>query len=122
MEEELTYKVTPETLCYIHISIDNYKPDLMQRDAYSGEYYLQRMVPPRKIEYFFSLVETPTVDKFSHMIPSHVVSQSAVIIPESKVLENIIKQKRVINETFIQELHSMPRPGPKLVQGIVPEK
>jgi hypothetical protein len=70
-DKEFDYRITPNTICYIHLSIDDYKPDLMQMDPFSDTFYLQRMVPPRKLEYYFSLAETPEIEaKFSHMIPA----------------------------------------------------
>lgn len=46
------------TICYIHLSCDNYEPDLMEKDD-SGEYTLLRMVPPGKISYYFSIAQPP---------------------------------------------------------------
>ncbi len=43
------------TLVYIHLSSDNYEPDLMEKDDLTGEYTLLRMVPPGEVKYYFSI-------------------------------------------------------------------
>ena len=34
------------TICYIHLSCDNYEPDLMEKDESTGDFTILRMVPP----------------------------------------------------------------------------
>jgi len=46
------------TVVYIHLSSDNYEADLMEKDI-EGEFSVLRMVPPGKIEYYFSIAQPP---------------------------------------------------------------
>jgi hypothetical protein len=50
--------INENTICYLHLSLDNFTGDLMQRSD-NGQYSLMRMIPPKKVEYYFSLVEAP---------------------------------------------------------------
>jgi hypothetical protein len=47
------------TVCYIHLSCDNFEADLMVKDENTGEFSLERMVPPGKINYYFSIAQPP---------------------------------------------------------------
>jgi hypothetical protein len=44
----------------VHLSIDKFEPDLMSIDPDNpDEYFLTRMVPPKQVEYYFSIAGVP---------------------------------------------------------------
>lgn len=43
------------TQVFIHLSSDEFEADLMERNEQSGEFTITRMVPPGRIEYYFSI-------------------------------------------------------------------
>lgn len=47
------------TICYIHLSSDNFEPDLMSKDEKTGYFSILRMVPPGPINYYFSIAQPP---------------------------------------------------------------
>jgi len=51
----LSEEMDDHTLVFIHLSIDNGEPDLMEKDEITGEFTVLRMVPPGKVAYFFSI-------------------------------------------------------------------
>jgi hypothetical protein len=50
--------VNEKSLCFVHLSIDEFKGDLMKR-CEDGIYRIRRMLPPKKVEYYYSISETP---------------------------------------------------------------
>lgn len=51
----LSEEVDENTLVFVHLSCDNEEPDLMEKDDFTGDYTLMRMVPPGKINYYYSI-------------------------------------------------------------------
>lgn len=51
----LSDEMDENTLVYIHLSSDNKEADLMEKDELTGEFSLLRMVPPGKVNYYFSI-------------------------------------------------------------------
>lgn len=104
-------------ICYLHLSIDDFKADLMNYDQETDEYSILRMVPPRRIEYYFSVSEAPLTSKKNVNFSSTFVSRKAIVIPETKVMDNIIKTKRLIDKAYFEEIKVQPRPDKKYVNG-----
>jgi len=55
---KVSQKVNDKILCFIHLQIDDNKGDLMNRGE-DGVYRIRRMLPPRSVEYYFSISDTP---------------------------------------------------------------
>lgn len=53
--KKIVNEINENTVCYIHLSCDNYEADLMEKNEQTGEFTLLRMVPPGKIDYYFSI-------------------------------------------------------------------
>ena len=51
-------KINNKTLCFLHLKIDDYKGDLMSRGS-DGVYRIRRMLPPKNVEYYYSVSDTP---------------------------------------------------------------
>ena len=51
-------EINENTFCYLHLSIDEFKGDLMEKSD-NGQFNLMRMIPPKKVEYYYSLVDAP---------------------------------------------------------------
>ena len=47
------------TLVYIHLSSDNNEPDIMEKDEATGDFTILRMVPPIRVDYYFSIGQIP---------------------------------------------------------------
>lgn len=44
----------------VHLSIDKFEPDLMSVDPNNpDEYFITRMVPPKQLQYYFSVLGVP---------------------------------------------------------------
>lgn len=53
-------KIGPDDDVLIHLNIDGFAPDQMEKDPDNeGEYVITRMVPPKPIEYYFSVDGIP---------------------------------------------------------------
>lgn len=51
-------RVNEKTLCFLHLEIDNNKGDMMNRGE-DGVYRIRRMLPPKNVEYYYSISDTP---------------------------------------------------------------
>ena len=54
------YDIDEYAVVNIHLSCDNYEPDLMEKDP-DGVYRVVRMVPPESIKYYFSIDGKATI-------------------------------------------------------------
>ena len=50
--------INNKTLCFLHLKIDDFKGDLMNRGS-DGIYRIRRMLPPKNVEYYYSVSDTP---------------------------------------------------------------
>jgi hypothetical protein len=48
-------QVDEQTIVSIHLSCDDFKGEFMEFCQETGEYIVTRMVPPGRLEYYFSL-------------------------------------------------------------------
>ncbi len=51
-------RVNEKTICFLHLQIDDNKGDMMNRGE-DGVYRIRRMLPPKNVEYYYSISDTP---------------------------------------------------------------
>ena len=109
----------PNMLCYLHLSIDNYKPDLMEpKYSRPGVYSLRRMIPPRRVEYYFSLCEAPMAQQGKTQFSSTFLGKKAITVPGQNYIKNVIQTRTLIDRTYLEDLSVLPRPEKKLIKGM----
>jgi hypothetical protein len=52
--KKLSEEIDEQSMVYIHLSSDNNEADIMEKDESSGDFIILRMVPPGRIDYYFS--------------------------------------------------------------------
>lgn len=78
------------TLVYIHLSCDNGEADLMEKDEISGEFTLLRMVPPGKVNYYFSIAQPPLVSDATKSFTKTFINKRIIDIPGTNIFQNVI--------------------------------
>jgi len=121
---EYLEQLNPQTVVYIHLSCDNFHPELMEKDDKTGEFSLLRMVPPGPIEFYFSIAQPPILSAKSAMtsFTKSFLNQKRIEVPGTNIIENLIQTKTIINQTFIEDLTILPRPPPKKIKLLKREK
>lgn len=75
------------------------------------------MIPPKKIEYYFSLVEVPMANQDKSQFSSTFMAKKAIVVPGTNYIDNIINRKSLFNPV-IEALDVQPRPKRKFIQGL----
>eukprot|EP00347_Sterkiella_histriomuscorum_P007903 403347122 len=106
------------TPVYIHLSCDDYRPDLMERND-DGVYRLLRMVPPGSINYYFTIDSPEENQVYAHdqqhreVLMAEKVDNRFLKVPMTNIIENIAKKHPEIIPTFLEDLSIMIRPPPR---------
>ena len=88
-------EINDSTFCYLHLSIDEYKGDLMEKSE-NGQFNLMRMVPPKKVEYYFSLVNAPLAKQDKSQFSSTFMEKKAIVVPGTNYIDLVIQRKSLI--------------------------
>jgi len=76
-------KLKERSTVYLHLSIDNFEPDIMYADkSRKGEYYKVRMVPATLTQFYFSVNRLPQI-----RTDIRNVNANQREIPQLKILE-----------------------------------
>jgi hypothetical protein len=70
----------------------------------SKEFYLYRMVPPIKVQYYFS------INMIAYLYLQEILETKIIKVPKTNYLKNIIQTRKVVNDSFLAGLIAMPRP------------
>ena len=125
-------KFSPNEDVLIHLSIDSFYPDLMKKDPEKpGEYVITRMVPPKQIQYYFSITDAPRyrVDIESKTASLHkfpdlkAIQNKGGSIPWRLNISPLGSQNTVqIDLDYLSEINCRPRPEIYIPKKIEPEK
>ena len=86
---------------YIHLSCDNYEPDLMERNE-DGVYRLLRMIPPGQQSYYFTIDSETENQYYAHdqkhreVHMGEKIDHRTIKVPLTNIVENVAQQKQPI--------------------------
>lgn len=94
-------ELTEQDKVFIHLSFDNYEPDVMFADNYDV-YHVTRMVPPIDFNYYFTINGVP---KYATDIEKQeVLEEIHLNIPYANVPEIIIRTKELVDKEYLSKL------------------
>lgn len=97
----------------IHFSFDSYAPDMMEMDDV-GAFNIIRMVPPIEFNYYFTINGVP---KYATDLDKEQISEEVnVKLPFANVSQKVMKEKELINMSFLDKLICRPRPEKPVVE------
>lgn len=84
--------ISEEVPLFLHLSIDGFEPDLMFKDwSKPGVFYSTRVLPPGKIEYYYSYDGNKVLDR----------NKEVLIVPHNHILNNIKIYRKPITNVLI---------------------
>ena len=89
-------EINENTFCYLHLSIDEFKGDLMDKSE-NGQFNLMRMVPPKKVEYYFSLANAPLAKQDKSQFSSTFMEKNAIVVPGTNYIDLAIQRKSLFH-------------------------
>eukprot|EP00347_Sterkiella_histriomuscorum_P000204 403376781 len=106
------------TPIYIHLSCDQYKPDLMERNE-DGIYRLLRMIPPGSINYYFTIGNESITPIHAHdqkhreFTWIEKIDNRKLNVPITNYLENVVLKRPNMMDLIIEEMQELIRPPPR---------
>ena len=88
-------EISDNSFCYLHLSIDEFKGDLMEKSE-NGQFNLLRMIPPKKVEYYFSKVDAPLAKQEKSQFSSTFMEKKAIVVPGTNYIDLAIQRKTLL--------------------------
>lgn len=88
-------EISDNSFCYLHLSIDEFKGDLMEKSE-NGQFNLLRMIPPKKVEYYFSMVDAPLAKQEKSQFSSTFMEKKAIVVPGTNYIDLAIQRKTLL--------------------------